>query len=224
MENYNGENYPQCIKNLLIASGYSKFTSLAEIDDAKIGQIEDHINKNSSLVANLKCCYSGEYKKQTIFHFLPGHKAAIVGIKNKVMEMKDKGLLTLKTRKRSTQPKARSQEELKTSLIKALNTFFGKYSLPNNIFTERNILDFQTTVENEMDVHKCRISCVFCPKKYNAIYKGYWMTSNATKHLKNHILSGTVVTDQEEENSFEDEEMVEYLDVSVSEEYDENKL
>lgn len=190
LEIFNGEKYPQCIKNLLIASGYSKLMSLAEIDEEKLRKIEDHVNGHMDLVKSLICCHSKDYKNQTNFEFLPGHKATILGIKDKITQMKATGAFTLKANNRSIQPKYRSEIEVKTALVQSLDVFATSQGLPGGIITERNIVNFTSISENGKDVYKCGFSCVFCSKVIKVVYRSYWMKSNVTKHIKEHITAG----------------------------------
>lgn len=160
--------------------------SLAEIDEEKLHKIEDHVNSNIHLVKSLKCCYSKEYKTQIKFEFLPGHKATILGIKDKIAQMKVNGMCTQKPKKRTTQPKYQSEQELKTMLVSSLDTYAQKQGLPAGIITYRNIVDFKSEQLDNGIVYKCGVSCAFCPKVSAVLYRGYWMKSNATKHIKEH--------------------------------------
>lgn len=175
------------MKKLLISSGYSKFVALGEIDDNKVSQIEDHINNNLELLQNLSCCYSDEYKKMTKFAFLPGHKATILGIKTQVSAMRAAGLLVKKPRMIAKRIMERSGNDIQHALIKALDKYVTGLRLPAGIITERNIHDFKSETKGEKTEHSCVFSCVFCKKKFSIKYKGCWMKSNVTKHIKAHV-------------------------------------
>lgn len=167
--------------------------SLAEIDEDKLRKIEEHVNSNIHLVKDLKCCYSKDYKTQTKFEFLPGHKATILGIKDQIAQMKANGMCTQKKTKRTTQPKHQSEQELKTVLVRSLDMYAQKQGLPAGIITLRNIVNFKSEKLDNETVYKCGMSCVFCSKVSAVSYKGYWMKSNATKHIKEHTEQGIVI-------------------------------
>lgn len=172
--------------------------SLGEMDEDRLKVLEAHINKNAHLVNELKCCFSAEYKKQTEFAFLPGHRSLILGIKGKIHLMKEARIQKQKSRMESRalrpkQPK-KSAEELKISLIQSLNTFATKTGLPEGLITVNNIRDFTEQPEGEQIAYKCNFSCLFCSKLISTQYKNYWMTSNATKHIKDHYTKGYSAT------------------------------
>lgn len=161
------------------------------IDEAALTKLEDHINGRRELLASVKCCYANEYQSQDEFRFLPGHKAMILGMRGQIDRMKESGQTKqykLPKTKSLAKP-AKTDDELKSALIKILFEYPAKRGmpLPVNTISERNIVDFQTTVQKDEKVIKCMFSCPFCPKAISIQYKNYWMSSNATKHLKHHV-------------------------------------
>lgn len=46
------------------------------------------MNGRRSVIDELNCCFSDTYKNQTVFTFIPGHRAAILGIPNQIDRMK----------------------------------------------------------------------------------------------------------------------------------------
>lgn len=110
--------------------------------------------------------------------------------------MKQNGL-RCGTRKRKTMPKYRSQEELELAITLSLDTFLQKQGLPAKLITNINIVNFVSKSEDGKDVHKCGGSCMFCSKIIGAVHRGYWMTSNVTKHLKEHIKSANKTVEEE---------------------------
>lgn len=192
LENFNGEKYPKCVKMLLIASGYDTLIALNEIDQGKLAKIQDHINENRELTSNLKCCYGEIYKKQTEFHFLPGHKATILGIKNQIAQLKESS--GWKERQRAS--KHKSEDQLKTALVVSLDAYASKCGLPKNIISAVNIIEFHHITEAGQDVYKCGFSCLFCDKVISVKYKTYWMTSNATKHILYHTKLANISSEE----------------------------
>lgn len=72
---FNREKVPACLKSLLTSSGYDTLFSLCKLDIDKIREIEQYVCKNRKLLNNLNCCFAKEYREQTEFEFLSGHKA-----------------------------------------------------------------------------------------------------------------------------------------------------
>lgn len=189
MQSFTGEKYPKCIKTLLSDCAYSTQLSLLELDESKLEKLENHINANRQLLTQLKCCYSDEYKNQTQFHFLPGHRATILGIRSQINKMKENQIE--KKRTRVSKPKqVRSPEELKEKLIKSLDAASVKMGFPAKLISERNIVDFNGKLVNGEQIYKCGFSCVFCSRIVPITYKTYWQTTNATNHFRTHYQPG----------------------------------
>lgn len=146
-------------------------------------KLEDHVNNNRDLLHQMTCCFMDVYKTQDVFKFIPGHRAAILGIPHQIEEMKSAPKLA---RKR----KERSLDELQNMLIAQLNRYPSKigFDLPNGVISERNIVDlkWKKQADNSMTVD-CGFSCPFCNKVTKVNFTNYWQSSNATKHLKSHV-------------------------------------
>lgn len=83
IENFIGESIPQCIKKILISCGYDTMNSIQNLSHEGIAIIENHINSgNRKVITELSCCHSEFYIKQNTFHFLPGHRDFLLGMKN----------------------------------------------------------------------------------------------------------------------------------------------
>lgn len=163
--------------------------ALNELDHSKLELVESHINENRHLLTELKCCYSDVYRSQPEFQFLPGHRATILGLKNQINKMKENRNQKRKALGSKRKPD-KSIDELQTQLIISLDKFSTKHGFPANLISDKNIVDwFETSVEGQT-VYKCGFSCVFCSKVVPMQHKSYWMTSNATKHIKTHNPEG----------------------------------
>lgn len=158
--------------------------SLRAIDENAVMQLEEHVTKNPGCLSELSCCFSDFYKNQDAFSFMPGHKAAILGIPRRIEEIESQ---KSRTRKR----KLRTLDDLQAMLIAQLNAYPAKigFVLPEPIVTERNLVN--VNCEKQADdslVVDCGFSCPFCAKVSNVKFKKYWWTSNATRHLKMHVV------------------------------------
>lgn len=137
------------------------------------------MNGRRSVIDELNCCFSDTYKNQTVFTFIPGHRAAILGIPNQIDRMKAEKQQKKQTKKRKT----RSLEELKKMLIAQLNNFPSKagFNLPNDVISELNIVDVvQEKQDDGSFIVNCGFSCPFCNKTTKVTFKKYWWASNAT--------------------------------------------
>lgn len=166
-----GGNFPNCIKILLISSGYSVNSSLANLNEKRIEEIEQYLNSNKYIIRNLECCYSEEYKALDKFQFLPGHKTVILAIPD-MLDVSKEHIL--------------SDQELKDSLIRKLMVASRRAGLniPAGTISEANLIQFERTPNENDTVCKCIFSCPFCSKRYTIKHKTFWNTSNAWKHLK----------------------------------------
>lgn len=71
---------PHCVKTLLTECGFSSLLSISQINDSKIVEIEDFVDKNRDIVEKLECCYAETYKSLRKFRFLPAHRLLILHI------------------------------------------------------------------------------------------------------------------------------------------------
>lgn len=170
---------------LLERAAYDTLNSMKAIDTAKICDIEAYLMEHrSTWIDDIRCCKSEEYKKQTTFHFLPGHKTILLAIPEQIKQMSGAKQTTKVSKK-----KDRSDEELKQNLISNLVNYMknNQFMLPDGILSENNIREFVRASEIEDFVCKCRFVCPFCPKTFPLTFKTFWMSSNLTNHLKHHI-------------------------------------
>lgn len=83
-----GEKFPLCLKKILSTSGYDSLPSIQELCENKLNEIEKYISDfGSSVINELNCCHSQEYKNQTQFRLLPGHRTLLSILPRKINEM-----------------------------------------------------------------------------------------------------------------------------------------
>lgn len=183
------EKIPPCIKSLLSDAGYDTLSRLKNIDEEKVKCVEEFLAANKTLVDKLKCCHSSVYKQLEHFQFLPGHKTVIMSLPDEIREMERNNMRNKESSPKNIKKNSLSDEELKENLIKNLTTASGKagFQIPRGIISELNLVEFERFPEDNVNVCKCRFSCPFCSKTFSLIYKTFWMSSNATKHLKTHV-------------------------------------
>lgn len=171
----------------MITCGYDNLINLIEITEEKVAKIENFVNQNRYIIEDLTCCSSEIYKSQNEFQFLLGHKATIIAIPEQIAKMKENR--ENKKQKQKTNKKPKSEDELKRKLIHILSLYPERagIKLPDSTISDKNIIDFKSESQNDVNVLKCNFSCPFCGKIIAVMHKVHWMTSNATKHLKLHI-------------------------------------
>lgn len=105
LEIFNGEKYPEYIKEMLFGCGYDTIISLRRINENTVATIEEYVASNAYLLISIKK-NSEQYRKQTTFQILPGHKEIIMNIPSQISEMeqskcrqkKPKSMLQMKPR------------------------------------------------------------------------------------------------------------------------------
>lgn len=72
-------NLPPCVKKILIFSAYDCESSLRLLNEEKIVELEKYISEfGRSIIDELDCCHSINYKNQKTFKFLPGHRSLLI--------------------------------------------------------------------------------------------------------------------------------------------------
>lgn len=179
------EQFPICLQWLLQETGYNTIASLSCIDEKKICEIEEYLTGNKQIVNALECCFSDEYRSLDEFHFIPGHKAIILSLRDDIKEMRELNVAKKRAKKQMIPDDVMFEHLL--AKFKAVPAKAG-FKKAENIISEKNITEFERVDEGEID-YRCRFRCPVCPKTFSLIYKKFWQSSNATKHLKMHILS-----------------------------------
>lgn len=73
-----GQGIPPCVKELLNESGYDNIISIEEMNETKLIEVEQYIERKLRENVNKLCCCSSEfYRENRPFEFLPGHKILI---------------------------------------------------------------------------------------------------------------------------------------------------
>lgn len=71
-----------CLKLILINSGYDNLSSLKCINQERLNELEKHIDKNrenfEASLEVLTCDHKNRYLEQKTFQFLPGHSAVML--------------------------------------------------------------------------------------------------------------------------------------------------
>lgn len=180
---------------MLVAAGNNKPMAFAEIDEKDLLKIEAHLNANRQYLNKIKCCYIDQYKAQGEFHFLPGHRATILGLKHKVNELKQSRIQNPRPKQASNGKEKRewSESELKATLLKSLQAYLVKVNLPADVVSENNIFNFVEKVEAGHKVYKCNFSCLFCDKLISVVYRSFWMNSNVTNHFRDHATRRRII-------------------------------
>lgn len=189
MEKSIGEQFPECVKILLKKSGYDRLNSLSMIDEVRIIEIEAHLQENrDSWINEMNCCNSTYYRQVAIFRFLPGHRATILSIPDKIRQLAGLKRVTVDDRLQEKH-EDRSDEEAVQSLVTDIMKYAEKQGFPLNdgIITIDNVQDFERGDGMVNFVYKCRFICPFCDKKFSLKFQKFWQTSNITTHLKKEI-------------------------------------
>lgn len=203
-EKKNGEKVPKCIIYLLTKSGHNSVYTLKNLDDNKVDIIESFLDQNKQFVNKLEGRHSQTYKSMKKFKFLPPHRNLILSIPEILPEIeaamqrakqraKPKTNICLKKKNKKLETK--SDDVLKQELLNCLKKVAKKFEFErfNDVLSDANIVDFRK-VDGKCECgqgckkgYKCCFICPVCPKKYVLQYNEYWMSSNATKHIKKHI-------------------------------------
>lgn len=183
LEKINGEKLPECLKKILFLSGFNTFTSLEGMGANEIIEIEAFVNGNQDILNEIKCCGQEYAHNSNHFQFLPGHKVIIMNIPEQVKRIKSS-----KSNSKPT-PQQIPDQDLKNQVINNLIKYMAKhgFELPEGILSERNILDFERTV-NGFDA-KCRFSCPFCAKTHDRGGSLCYMLKKKKIRLKRHLRS-----------------------------------
>lgn len=197
----NGEQIPKCIVSLLMKAGYNSSHSLKSLDENKIDSIEKFFDENKQILNEVGGRHNQTYKNLKKFKFLPGHRDMILSIPELLpdieaaMQRAHSKTKAKTANKCLTKKHAESEIALKQQLFNGLKNAARKHKFEMfaNILSDSNFVDFekingQCQCGKECNaIYKYCFVCPVCPKRYILQYKRYWMSSNATKHIKYHI-------------------------------------
>lgn len=178
------ETFPECVKKILIHTGFENGASLQNITRLAIEDIESYVNTHRELLQDLDCCFSETYGNMIRFEFMPGHIAIINSIPALISTMNGKP------------KKKKSEQFVKNQLINLLRKTLSVAAKIHNrtnvdvwMINDENLYEFElngdeTTSDSE---YKCRFMCPYCDKTFGLTYNRFWRSSKVTKHLKVHI-------------------------------------
>lgn len=200
-EKQNGESFPKCLRFLMEKAGYNSSPRLKNMDENRVSSIETFFDASKQILNKLCGRDSLTYKRMQTFKFLPGHREIILSIPEILPEVEastQRAIPKSKSKavdKCSKEKKVVTEIGLKEKLLKGLKNVAKKMKFDNfmNILTDANIVEFQKIVghckcgKECNTIFKCTFVCPVCPKRYKLQYKEFWMSSNVTKHIKQHI-------------------------------------
>lgn len=152
-EEFLNEEIPECIKQILSASGYDNEISIQYLKEVDLGLIEEYLNRPMmrSVIDSLTCCSSEIYKSQEKFQILPGHRAYILNLSHQ-MHLKRQNYLEVlanTTTSSGLDFKERAKNEpafsclLKEFITNSMNNF---KKIPNSRRYSEIVQDFSTYI------------------------------------------------------------------------------
>lgn len=184
-----GKSYPKFIKNILFSSGFDNKNSLELVDEERIKNIEEYVNRNRYHLK--KTSYEKTLNKTNKFEFSIGHKVLLTNIPKYVEKFENESLKKLQEKKK--EESARESEAnlnlfaLRKTLLEKLQNYSTTSKL-NFKISEENI----ENLENTNQRITCKVHCPFCSKKYLILFKHNWKISNITVHIRKHFTIETV--------------------------------
>lgn len=162
----------------MIKSGYNHEFALETFKDDDIKKVEKFINQNKHFLKKTV------YENIPEFEFLPGHRAVLLDIPNKIKQYnKSKEEKAEEKKKQAEEEIAVKTAELKKSLVKKVKNYTDKIEFETKV-DETNIIE-STQVGTLL---QCRLKCSDCEKTFLCSFRKYWCISNFEKHLKEHKL------------------------------------
>lgn len=182
-ENFVGTPVPNDIKIILSTCGFDTALSIASIKEENIIEIEkfftSYLNTNHDVLGTLNEYVTLDSTQD--FAFKPGHRALIIGL-SKRFETFINSIGTKNLSKQEVKNN-KSEKELKSEILKKVETFVKK----RKFTVKLNILNDISDFERKRDSYSCKVKCPYCEKKIVCTYKKYWLASNLEAHLKVHI-------------------------------------
>lgn len=179
---YLGENFPLNIDQIIIFCGYDTELALSNINEEDIKEIEIFVNENKHILKN-----EIDIRDDQEFKLKPGHKKFILGLPQKIRELKHKKSKGAKNKEKETiktivQVDQTPDNQFQQKLITKIKQFCAKKSVPLD-FNYSNIKEWQQVGGKP----KCKISCLLCESEISCDFTSYWRISNLQEHLKGHF-------------------------------------
>lgn len=180
---YLGENFPLNIDRIIVFCGYDTELALSNINEEDIKEIEIYVNENKHILKN----EIHDIRDDQEFKLKPGHKKFILGLPQKIKELKNKKSNGAKNKEKETeeiiaQVDQTPDDQYKQKLIAKIKHFCAKKSVPIE-FNHSNIKEWQQVNGKP----KCKISCCLCKSEISCDFSTYWRISNLQDHLKGHF-------------------------------------
>lgn len=175
-----GSDVPKDLKNILVFCGFDNELSLMTLNEEKVQELEDFVEKNreSAAIKKIRLVQNTEFKLN------PGQKAVILSLPVKCRSFVEqrKTEPTKKFHKKTIKRSTKTELEIKNELIEKLKNYMRRWKFSVNI-TSADITEYK--INN--GVNTCRIKCPFCEKRYLVNYTTHWVVSNTEAHIRNHI-------------------------------------
>lgn len=179
---YLGENFPLNIDRIIIFCGYDTELALSNINEEDIKEIEIYVNENKQILKN----EIPDIRDDQEFKLKPGHKKFILGLPQKIKELKNKKKNGAKNKEKETekiiQVDPTPDDQFKQKLITKIKQFGAKKSVQLDLNLS-NIKEWQMVSGKP----KCKISCCLCESEISCDFTSYWRISNLQDHLKGHF-------------------------------------
>lgn len=177
---------PKCLIELLQISGFDSTLSFVNMNQEKLKQIEDYIEKKRLDKYDLPAPYDTEEK----FELLPGHKAFIIEFAERIVNTNDKRNNNKNFTEMTEEELSKKAEELDKALITQLISNFVKKTIPmdlENFDIELISKSEYTRTPNGQFRGKADIKCPLCQKNIGVNLNKYWYPGNYIKHAEAHF-------------------------------------
>lgn len=196
---------PSYLVEILKVTGYDSPISIELLNEERIKEIEQHIERNFGCESGL--LKNTVYENKEVFTLLPGHITLLLGLKtyaNKFVE----AIFTNQKKKKSTKQKSRPYSEgdlsdipeeievlsaeqldkLKDTLVAKILKFCRKQNIDTENLSNESVKDNLEIIINTVGsaVYKCVFQCHLCEVRTPCIHNRYWLVGNLERHLKIH--------------------------------------
>lgn len=169
--------------NIILSScGFDTALSIASIKEENIIEIENfftnYLNNKRDELKTLSEYETLDSTKD--FSFKPGHRVLIIGLSKRfetfINSIGTKNLTKDEVRNN------KSEKELKSEILKKIESFVQK----QNFIVKLNITNDISDFKKKRDSYSCKVKCPYCAKCIVCTYRKYWLASNLEAHLKVH--------------------------------------